>query len=297
MLLFSSAPALTASLGLLARLGRVPAHPGVPNVTLHHFEQPLDHFDFGERRQWLQRYFTFDTHWVPGGSILFYCGNEANVELYVNATGLMWERAAELGALLVFAEHRYYGESRPLGAASTANASTLRWLTMEQALADYATLIYALKAMAATRHGVAAMSVPVVALGGSYGGMLAAWLRFHYPNAVVGALAASAPVLAFDGIDDPTKPFDGNAYWRVVTADAADAKPGGCVTGCVPGVRAAWKALFSTGASPAGRAQLSRTFRLCGSGLSGAADVTRLAGWLLNVWDTLAMGNFPYAPE
>ena len=56
--------------------------------------------------------------WKPGGPILFYCGNEANVELYVNATGLMWERAPELGALLVFAEHRYYGDSQPLGAAS-----------------------------------------------------------------------------------------------------------------------------------------------------------------------------------
>ena len=41
----------------------------------------------------------------------FYCGNEANVELYVNATGLMWEHAEKAGAVLVFAEHRYYGET------------------------------------------------------------------------------------------------------------------------------------------------------------------------------------------
>ena len=45
--------------------------------------------------------------------LLFYFGNEDNVELYVNHTGLMWEAARPLGAALVFAEHRYYGQSKP----------------------------------------------------------------------------------------------------------------------------------------------------------------------------------------
>ena len=287
-------PSFVHTLGLIPRLGRVLAtagHPGTPNVTLNWYTQQLDHFDFREKASWQQRYFTYDTHWAPGGPILFYCGNEASVELYVNATGLMWERAAELGARLVFAEHRYYGASLPLGPASTANASTLRFLTMEQALADYATLIYHLKSQAAAdrAHG----TVPaVVALGGSYGGMLAAWLRFHYPNAVVGAIAASAPVLAFDGIDAPGSLFDGRKYWEVVSRDAS-VSPGGSAAGCVEGVGATWPHLFAIGATPAGRAALSSTFRLCGT-VRGPEDVTRLAAWLLNVWDTLAMGNFPY---
>jgi len=268
--------------------------PGVPNCTLSWHTQPLDHFSYLEKRTFQQRVFTYDRHWRAGGPILFYCGNEASVELYVNATGWMWERAASLGALLVFAEHRYYGETLPLGDASNTNASTLQWLSLEQALADFATLIHALK------DSLGAPDAKVVALGGSYGGMLAAWLRMHYPSAVDAALAASAPVLAFDGLAGRGELFDGNSFWRVVTRDASPAA--GAHADCVPAVRAAWSAIDTAAASPEGLAMLSSTFRLCGplqaAGAAGAgpegSPVARLKALLLNVFDTLAMGNFPY---
>lgn len=63
-------------------------------------------------------------------------------------------------------QHRYYGESLPYGSRDEAykNATTLSFLTAEQALADYAVLITDLK------RNLSAQGCPVVLFGGSYGG-------------------------------------------------------------------------------------------------------------------------------
>lgn len=133
-----------------------------------------------------QRYFVYDAFWSqpktgPKGPV-FFCewddvfstlvatrsilcnavfadfGNEDNVELYVNHTGLMWESAQEFGALLVFAEHRYYGKSMPF---KDGTDGCMNWLTSEQAMADFAYLIDSI------RQNMGADQSPFIGFGGS----------------------------------------------------------------------------------------------------------------------------------
>lgn len=92
----------------------------------------------------------------------------------------MWDIAPVFGALLVFAEHRYYGESMPYGNKSYTEPKYLGYLTSEQAMADYIDLIQSIKSEKKFKHS------PVIAFGGSYGGMLSAWIRIKYPHIING---------------------------------------------------------------------------------------------------------------
>ncbi|KAJ4821959.1 hypothetical protein Tsubulata_039119 [Turnera subulata] len=86
-------------------------------------------------------------------------------------------------------------------------SSTIEYLISEQALADFAQVITDVK------KNLSAENCPVVAFGGSYGVMVASWLRLKCPHIVTGALASSAPILDFDDITPQS------GYHAVVTKD------------------------------------------------------------------------------
>ncbi|TMS07514.1 Lysosomal Pro-X carboxypeptidase [Larimichthys crocea] len=189
----------------------------------------------------------------------------------------MWEIAEELGAMLVFAEHRYYGESLPFGPDSYSDSKHLNYLTSEQALADFAVLIQDMKS---TLPG--AQHSPVIAIGGSYGGMLSAWFRMKYPNIVVGALAASAPIWQFPGM------VPCGDFYKIVTQDFA--KSG---YNCDTNIRKSWKAIENVSSTASGLQWLSDEFSLC-SPLKNMIEVTGFKNWLQETWVNLAMVDYPY---
>ncbi|GFY86676.1 serine carboxypeptidase S28 family protein [Actinidia rufa] len=184
----------------------------------------------------------------------------------------------------VWHPHRYYGESMPYGSIDEAykNATTLAHLTAEQALADFAILITDLK------KNLSAEACPVVLFGGSYGGMLAAWMRLKYPHIAIGALASSAPVLQFEDIVPPETFYDivSNSFRRESTS-------------CFNTIRESWDILESEGQKNDGLLQLTKTFRLLSPDLIKINDrklgsIDDLYNWLESAYSYLAMVNYPY---
>lgn len=101
----------------------------------------------------------------------------------------MWETAPKFGALLVFAEHRYFGKSVPYGKDVMKH---MTYLSSSQALADYATLIrhvfgHGLRSPAIRflKERLPAKRSAVISFGGSYGGMLSSWFRMKVCNSFI----------------------------------------------------------------------------------------------------------------
>jgi pimeloyl-ACP methyl ester carboxylesterase len=125
----------------------------------------------------------------------------------------MTETLAERwGGLVVFGEHRYFGGSWPFDNKKKAmEGSNKQFLTVDDTLMDYNELIKFIK----MEYNI--QDKAVIAFGGSYGGMLAAWMRMKYPQTIQGALAASAPILYFKGAENMKN--DGASFFDVITND------------------------------------------------------------------------------
>jgi len=149
------------------------------NPQTYWFNATIDHYDNhgAGSATYPMRYLVDKTYFKPeSGPILFYAGNEGDVWTFWDNSGFMTTTLAqEFGALVIFGEHRYFGESMPFGDASY-DRKNLTFLTAEQAMYDYVELIRDVKSNLGLEDRA------VIVGGGSYGGMLAAWLRMKYPQ-------------------------------------------------------------------------------------------------------------------
>jgi pimeloyl-ACP methyl ester carboxylesterase len=158
----------------------------IRSTVLGSFQQKLDHNNDKDNRHFAQRYWVNKMYAKNQKSpvIFWICGEGACSENAVMGTAL--QQASQLGATVVALEHRYYGSSQPFSDLSTEN---LKYLTVDLALKD-------LVNFQAYARDVLNLKGSWLAIGGSYPGALAAYVRALYPDVILGSLASSGPVRA-----------------------------------------------------------------------------------------------------
>eukprot|EP01084_Bolivina_argentea_P160291 279155_1 len=262
------------------------------NCTEKYFTQYLDHFSYRHasngQSTFQQRYFVCGgKNWKPNNTIFFYGGNEADVELYVNATGLMWENADSYDAIMVFAEHRYFGKSLPFGSnEADIKDENIIYLTVDQTLMDYASLIHYLKTEWHSWHS------PVIGFGGSYGGALCIWFRIKYPQWSDGCIAGSAPMVNYPGAH-PLANYNFFAMGETYDCKQSGGNPNDF---CAENIHSSWYIIFNYSNSTIGRKDLAQAFNLCSIPNDYNAAV-QLANWVADALGTMSMGSYPYRSD
>lgn len=190
----------------------------------------------------------------------------------------MFDIAPEFGALVVFGEQRYYGDTKPFG--DDYSVQNLAYLTDAQTVADYAQL------MRDTKIAYNLPNASVIVFGGSQGGILAALCRIHYPGIFSMALASSAP------IPQTMNQINGTTFFSSVTDvfEQYNSK-------CPDIVRQGYAELIQAGNDKEWDL-ISDTFQLCpNSTVDDQYDLTYLIEWSRNAYLLMAMVNYPYAAD
>ncbi|XP_021660191.2 uncharacterized protein LOC110649795 [Hevea brasiliensis] len=245
-------PRIFAGLGGLKRLAASRSFSDLPpEYEIHYYRQTLDHFNYKPESYatFQHRYILNYKYWGGANTsspIFVYTGEEGDITYDVE--GFILDLAARFKGLLLYIEHRYYGKSMPFGSENQTfqNSSTLGYLSSEQALADYAQVIVHVK------KNLSAENCPAIAVGGSYGGMLASWFRLKYPHIIIGALASSAPILYFEDIT----PQDG--YHAVVSRNFRNTSES-----CYNTIKKSWSEIDRVGAETNGLLTLGNIFNSC----------------------------------
>ncbi|KAL3939543.1 MAG: hypothetical protein SGBAC_005753 [Bacillariaceae sp.] len=250
-------------------------------VKEYWFNSTIDHFNFRPTTvpSFGLRYLVNDDFWkAPQGPVFFYAGNEADILQFVKNSGFMFEAAEEFGAMVVFAEHRYYGKSNPFGRSEQAlgKGYNISFLSVEQAMQDYNKLNLHIQNEWKMASG---LSTPFVVFGGSYGGNLALWMRLKNPNLWAGAIASSVT---------PLKHLlrETNGFTRIETEAY-----GNVSKECPDLVRQGWKDLYHLAKSKEGKDVIAGALHLCDS---QNVNPDNIHGWISGALETMVQYGYPY---
>lgn len=254
--------------------------PSAYPVDEYIFNATIDHFNFRPTTvpTFPLRFYVNQQHWNGSSSpVLFYTGNEADIFQFINNSGFLFETAVDLSAMVVFAEHRYYGLSNPFGNENALGVGyNISFLTVEQAMQDFNTLQLYIR-----NKWKLSPDAAFIAAGGSYGGNLAMWLRLKNPNLWAGAIASSAT---------PLKHLlrQTNGFHRIETEVY-----GNVSKHCPELIRLGWKELYENAKSISGRAMISAELGLC-EPLPDEGAANDIHDWIDGALETMVQYGYPY---
>ena len=157
------------------------------------FLQEIDHFNSSSTETFNQYYYVnldYALNKTKSDTLLLYIGGEGPLSSSSVTSGSAVELAKQTKSVLLSLEHRFFGDSQIPGNDYTPKY--LRFLTVEQALADLANFVNEMKSEYCNNPNKCAVGV----IGGSYPGALSSWFRVFYPHLVDASWASSAPVFA-----------------------------------------------------------------------------------------------------
>lgn len=191
------------------------------HIKAYDIPVPVDHFHNDTRyephsdAQFHLRYWLDTSNYRPGGPVIVLHSGEfdSTGRLPYLEHGIVPVLTKAFGGVGLVMEHRYYGESFPMETTSTEN---LRFLSVEQALADTAYFARNITFPGLEHVNLTAGAAPWIIYGGSYAATVAALSRKIYPDVFWGAISSSGVP---QSIDD---------YWQYLEA-ARHFAPKGCV--------------------------------------------------------------------
>ncbi|EED14230.1 serine peptidase, family S28, putative [Talaromyces stipitatus ATCC 10500] len=169
-------------------------------IPTEYADIPIDH-DNHTVGTYRNRYWVTTKYYRSGGPVFLYDVGESSA--YSSAQHMLGESSflreflQEFGGVGIVWEHRYYGESLPMGLVNeNTPAENFKFLTHEQAIADIPYFAQDFHRPELPFQDLSPKGTPWIMMGGSYSGMRTAFTRNEYPDTIYAAYASSAPVQA-----------------------------------------------------------------------------------------------------